>query len=143
MPVPPSPYTAEFLDGQRQRLVAERDRLREAVRSVEEELRSWSGTEGAGVDQHPADDAMALTEQEMDVTLIENTRYLLGEIEDALSRLEAGAYGWDEDGECWIREERLEALPWARFEIAGQRRLEERVKYRDTGYGHDPDMTSL
>lgn len=143
MPATPSPYSAEFLSAQHDRLKAEQDRLRSDLKFVETDLRSWNGTEGAGVDQHPADDALALTEQEMDVTMLENTRYLLGEIEDALDRFETGTYGWDDDGQCWIREERLEALPWARFEIAGQRRLEERVKYRDQGYGHDPDLTSI
>ena len=84
-----------------------------------------------------------MTEQELDVTLIENARYILSEIEDALARLESGAYGWDEEAACWIREERLEALPWAKREIEGQRRLEERVKYREPGYSHDPDVTSI
>lgn len=143
MPVSPTPYTAGFLTEQEQRLKTELERLCAELALVETDLKSWNGTEGAGVDQHPADDALALTEQEMDVTMLENTRYLVGEIEDAIERMEAGTYGWDDDGQCWIREERLEALPWARFEIAGQRRLEERVKYRDQGYSHDPDLTSI
>lgn len=143
MAVPPSPYSAEFLAAQKARLVEDRQRVLDDIDVDEAVLKSWHGDDGSGLNQHPADDATALTEQELDVTLIENARYILSEIEDALARLESGAYGWDEEAACWIREERLEALPWAKREIEGQRRLEERVKYREPGYSHDPDVTSI
>ncbi|MFN2115497.1 MAG: TraR/DksA family transcriptional regulator, partial [Anaerolineae bacterium] len=68
----------------------------------------------------------------------------LSEIDHALARIEQGTYGWDEDGECWIREERLQALPWARREIEGQRRIEDRLKRSERdSYRHDPDVKSL
>lgn len=137
------PYAPEFLATQQRRLEEERDRVLADIDADEAELRRWRGDESSGLNQHQADDATALTEQELDVTLIENARYILSEIEDALARLEGGRYGWDEEAGCWIREERLEALPWARREIEGQRRLEARVRYRDSGYRHDPDITSL
>ncbi len=143
MAVPSSPYSAEFLDQQKRRLLSDRERVLQDIDTDEAGLKSWHGDDGSGLNQHPADDATALTEQELDVTLIENARYILGEVEDALTRLDDGSYGWDDESECWIREERLEALPWARREIEGQRRLEERVKYREAGYSHDPDVTSI
>jgi len=143
VPATPSPYSPEFLAAQRQRLTRERERVLEDIQIDQTDLRGWHGDDGSGLNQHPADDASVLTEQELDVTLIENARYILGEIEDALARVERGSYGWDDEGQCWIREERLEALPWARREIEGQRRLEDRVKPRDAGYSHDPDLTSL
>jgi RNA polymerase-binding transcription factor DksA len=137
------PYSPKFLERQRQRLRDERAGVLAGIDADEAELRSWKGDDNSGLNQHPADDATALTEQELDITLIDNARYILGEIDDALQRIEDQTYGWDEDGQCWIREERLEALPWARREVAGQRRLEERVRYRDEGYSHDTDLTSL
>ena len=52
-----------------------------------------------------------------------------GAARDALARLDAGTYGWDDEALCWIREERLQALPWARREIEGQRRFEDKMKH--------------
>jgi len=139
----PNPYGDAFLATQRARLLEERERVLRDIRADEADLKGWNSDESTGLNQHPADDATSLTEQELDITLIENARYLLGEIDDALARWDDGRYGWDEEAEVWIREERLEALPWARREIEGQRRLEERVKFREPGYTHDPDLTSL
>jgi len=139
------PYTTEFLAEQKARLERERVAVWGGINAHQEEMIDWSHHDDVGVDQHMADDATALTEQELDVTLIDNARYIVAEIEDALRRIEDRTYGWDEESGCWIREERLQALPWARREIEGQRRLENRLK--DSGgremYTHDDDFTSL
>ena len=138
------PYYGTFIEGQRLRLEGEHAAVLRGIDAERAELRNWSSHDDSGIDQHMADDATALTEQEMDVTLISNARYILSEIDDALHRLEAGTYGWDDEAVCWIREERLEALPWARREIEGQRRLEDKMKRnsRDS-YTIDQDVTSL
>ena len=128
---------------QKRRLLDERDGVRADIDADEEDLLSWRDNTNSGVDQHPADEATALTEQELDVSLIDNARYILSEIEYALRRIEDGTYGWDEDGNCWIREERLRALPWARHEIETQVRLERRTGQRSEGYTHDPELTSF
>lgn len=117
-----SPYKKAFLESQRARLERERARLQNDIDMHIEEMRNWSDHDDAGIDQHMADDATALSEQELDVTKIDNARYIMREIDDALERLDGGRYGWDEDAEVWIREERLQALPWARREIPGQQR---------------------
>lgn len=141
---PKPPYTRTFIRAQKKRLEEERASVLDGIDADEEEMRNWSGHDDAGVDQHMADDATALTEQQLDVTLIENARYILAEIDEALARIEAGSYGWDDEAGCWIREERLQALPWARREIEGQRRLEDRMRHSDRdAYSHDPDVTSL
>jgi RNA polymerase-binding transcription factor DksA len=79
------------------------------------------------------------------VTLIDNAKYIVREIDDALRRIDEKSYGWDDEGACWIREERLEALPWARREIEGQKRLETRLRPEnsDPAYGHDDALTSF
>jgi DnaK suppressor protein len=138
------PYAPEFLEAQRQRLVAERDAVAKGIQGEREELRNWSLHDDAGIDQHMADDATALTEQELDVTLIDNASYILAEMDEALHRLDDGTYGWDDEGRCWIREERLQALPWARREIGGQRRLEDRMRRatRDS-YDFDANVTEI
>jgi len=139
------PYTAGFLAEQRARLQRERDAVSTAMSGHQEEMIDWSHHDDVGVDQHMADDATALTEQELGVSLIDNARYILAEIDDAIRRIDDRTYGWDEESGCWIREERLQALPWARREIEGQRRLEDRLK--DSGgremYTHDDEFTSL
>jgi DnaK suppressor protein len=121
------PYSAEFLQSQRERLLRERQRILDDIGMLSQEMRNWSQHDDAGIDQHMADDATALNEQEMDVTLLSSSQTVLSEIEDAMRRMDEGTYGWDEECRCWIREERLRALPYARREIAGQRRLEDRL----------------
>jgi len=141
--MPASPYDHEFITAQKRRLEEERASVLEGIDADEADLLEWGSDENSGVDLHPAEDATALTEQELDLTLLENARYILGEIDDALRRIEDGTYGWDEEAAVWIREERLQALPWARREVEGQRRLENKVRFRDDGYSHDDDVTSL
>jgi DnaK suppressor protein len=137
------PYTPEFLSAQRERLEAERERVLAEIEAGSEDLLAWADGDAVEVDQHPADAAAALTEQELDLTLIQNSRGILGEIDDALLRLAEGDYGWDGEAGAWIREERLEALPWARREVAGQERLEGLRRPARDSYSHDPDLTQL
>ncbi len=137
------PYTKKFLREQKKRLVEERDGILEEIEADEEDILSWRDNANSGVDQHPADEATALTEQELGVTLIGNARNILWQIEQALRRIEDGTYGWDEEGECWIREERLKALPWALYEIETQTRLEREWRIGREGYSHDVDLTSI
>jgi DnaK suppressor protein len=127
-PASAAPYSAAFIEGQRQRLKSERAAVAKGIEGERADLLNWSKHDDTGIDQHMADDATALTEQEMDVTLIDNASYILSEIDEALHRIGDGSYGWDEESCCWIREERLMALPWARREIEGQRRLEDKLK---------------
>ena len=141
---PKSPYSSKFVAAQKKRLLEEREGVVAGIDADAEELRNWGSHDDAGVDQHMADDATALTEQQIDVTLIDNARYILSEIDEALIRIEEGTYGWDRRDECWIREERLQALPWARREIEGQRRIEKQMRYNERdSYTIDPDVTSL
>jgi DnaK suppressor protein len=138
------PYGPQFVEEQRARLAREREFVLEGIAGEREELIHWSTHDDSGIDQHMADDATALTEQELDVTLIDNARYIVSEIDEALHRIGIGTYGWDEEAGCWIREERLQALPWARREVAGQRRLEDRFRRSERDqYAIDADVRSL
>ena len=137
------PYRAKFIKDQKRRLLDERSRTLSNIEADEADFLSWQADDTSGMNQHPADDATALAEQELDVSLLSNARYILSEIDDALLRIEDGTYGWDDEGQCWIREERLQALPWARREIKTQSRYEARMGIRPTGYTHDTDITSL
>lgn len=111
-----SPYTASFIAAQKARLIAERAQLLQEIANDSEELRAWIGDSDGG-DTYMSEDATALTERELDMTLINNAQTMLRDIQDALEAIEAGRYGWDEESGVWIRAERLEALPWARQEV--------------------------
>ena len=81
-------------------------------------------SEVAGLDQHPADDAGRLQEDEVDQALDQQLRDELEAVERAEQRLEEGAYGLSiESGEP-IPAPRLEAIPWAERTAEEQQRYE-------------------
>src|SRR3954466_12599634 len=82
-------------------------------------------TDEDGNDSHLADSASETVDREIEQSLEDNAEHLLGRIDAALGRIEAGSYG--KCGRCGepISEERLEALPYATKCIACKR-LEER-----------------
>jgi DnaK suppressor protein len=85
------------------------------VRGDEEEL--------SHSDQHMADDAQFLTEEELDVGLRERLQEDLEAIERAEQRLAEGTYGRSVESGEPIPDERLEAIPWA------ERTAEEQSRY--------------
>jgi DnaK suppressor protein len=111
------------MDEERARsLLAEhRERLQKLLadttqREDEEEL--------SHVDQHMADDAQFLADEEVDEGLREQLQEELEAIERAERRLAEGSYGRSiESGEP-IPDERLEAIPWAERTAAEQQRYE-------------------
>jgi DnaK suppressor protein len=77
----------------------------------------------SNLDQHPADDAQFVADEEVEEGLAERLREELGAIERAERRLAEGTYGRSiESGEP-IPDERLEAIPWA------ERTAEEQSRY--------------
>jgi DnaK suppressor protein len=87
-----------------------------AGREDEEEL--------SHVDQHMADDAQFLHDEEVEEGLEERLRDELAAIERAERRLEEGTYGRSVEGGEPIPDERLEAIPWAERTAEEQRRYE-------------------
>ncbi len=86
--------------------------------SAKEEQASFSLHMGdAGTDQYDCDFALSM------VSADQNAIY---EIDEALNRIRRGGYGICELSGQPIEEERLDALPWARFSAAAQRELEEK-----------------
>ena len=122
-PSSPCPYPERFLKQQRERLEAERKTVLENIDATEEDMESWS----AGVDNDltMSEGATAMTERELDMGLIENARVILENVASALKRLDEGTYGWDAGQEVWIRQERMEALPWAEREVPATRHDDE------------------
>ena len=117
------------LDTARQRLEAERERLLRLRDGVSNETTDQDGDtmeqqELSTVDQHPADVATETFEREKDESIIQGFEIELGEIEDALGRIEDGTYGRCETCREPIGEARLEAMPHARYCVDDQARVE-------------------
>jgi RNA polymerase-binding transcription factor len=82
-------------------------------------------TEDQASDNHLAETATATLDREIDYTLEENSEHVLSAIDDALKRIDDGAFGVCTNCGTPIAEERLAALPWATTCI-DCKRLEER-----------------
>ena len=109
-------------------LLEERERVEHAIASLqddhrgslEDEVDEVSGTN----DQDLAQTATATLDREIDYTLEENSTQVLGEIDAALLRIDAGTYGTCTSCGEEIPAARLEAYPWASLCIDCARTLE-------------------
>src|SRR5437764_13829006 len=107
-------------DEARRRMEEERARL-EGVREtfadehLNEESESESVSELSSIDQHQADLGTETFEREKDMSILEQVDAELADVEHALKRLDDGSYGTCEVDGKPIPEERLEAMPAARF----------------------------
>lgn len=109
-------------------LESERVRLHAAMKSVNHEgsLLEETGDLSIGTDDHIADTATETFMRELDDGLEENAEHLLGEIDAALGRLEAGTYGTCTACGKQIPDERLQAVPWASLCLDDKRAQEGR-----------------
>lgn len=111
----------------RQHLSEERERL-EAVRVEYADLHNTSEQASLGelsnLDQHQADIGTETFDRERDLSLLEQVEAELTDIEHALERLEEGTYGTCEACGKPIGDERLEAVPAARFCLEDQDKAE-------------------
>jgi RNA polymerase-binding transcription factor DksA len=110
-------------------LLEERRRVQGAIENIHAEnpgsLEDDAGElGGAAADQHLGDVATATFDRELSETLEDNAGAVLGAIDRALGRIEAGTYGMCVRCGREIPEERLEALPYAELCIEDQRALE-------------------
>jgi RNA polymerase-binding transcription factor DksA len=116
-------------DDVRQRLAEERDRL-EAVRSgfdaehLHDESEDESMSELSHIAQHEADVATETFEREKDFSILEQVEAELADVQRALQRIDDGRYGKCEACGAEIGEDRLEAMPAARFCITHQSQAE-------------------
>ena len=74
------------------------------------------------------DHAAAVIQQSVMLNVQERDRFLLREIEHALSKFEDGTYGLCEDSEEPIDEGRLEAEPYTRYSVEAAEIREKKAK---------------
>jgi RNA polymerase-binding transcription factor DksA len=117
----------------RTRLEEERQRLEETRRAARD-LVSGNSEEAvqelATYDQHLADMGTETFERERDITVLQRVEAQLEEVDAALGRLDAGTYGICELCGRPIGDERLEAMPAARYCLEDQARAEREGRVR-------------
>jgi RNA polymerase-binding transcription factor DksA len=106
------------LDEERARRLALAERLRQ------EESDPVESSELSKIDQHPAELGTETFDRELGLTTLTIVEGELKDIDDALRRLDEGTYGICEACGKPIDEARLEAVPWARYCVVDQARVE-------------------
>lgn len=112
----------------RQRLEAERQRLQDDIfqrtEGDEAVLPSDPISDSGGTRGHSADDADAMADTERNNLVLGNSRTLLEQVESALQRLDNGTYGFCLRCGKPIDPRRLEALPYAEYDLECQEIIE-------------------
>jgi len=112
----------------KQMLLEKRGEILRNVSEIEEETLKKSRLDASGdlssMPIHMADLGSDNYEQEFVLGLVDSERKLLQEIDDALQRIEEGAYGICEGTGKPIPKARLKAQPWARYCVEYARSLE-------------------
>ncbi len=100
-------------------LERERDRCQRRVQFVDQTGLAGSVGENtaelSAYDNHPADLGSETFERQKDLGLKLDAGFFIGEIDDALERIEKGSYGKCARCGTPIAEGRLEAVPWTRY----------------------------
>ncbi len=117
-----NPYTKVDFDHFRALLIARRDRILRQVTSMEREALKASDQDFS-VD-HMADHGSDNYDQDFTLALVESERRELYEINGALGRIRDGSYGICEGTGVVIGRPRLEAIPYTRYSIEYQRKVE-------------------
>ena len=115
-----------FLKKQKQRLIELRDTLLNLIEGVSQEsLRQRAeGGEASAFGMHQADAGSDAYDRDFALSLLSQEQDALNEINEALTRMENGTYGICEMSGKKIPEIRLEALPFTRFTVECQERIE-------------------
>ncbi len=114
------------LEALKQALIAERERLGREVADLDADLSSSleDSSEESPYDQHLAETAAVTLDREIDLTLEENAKARIAQIDRALAKMAKGGYGaCDKCGQP-IGEDRLKAAPFATLCIECKRREE-------------------
>lgn len=120
------PWTAAELAELRSELEGEVEHLKEEIHEAEQEIVGLfrDGSDGAGNDQ--ADVGSTTLERYHELTLANNARDMLNQIEFALNRIDDGTYGVCENCGNAIGKGRLQAFPRATLCISCKERQERR-----------------
>src|ERR1700722_4594799 len=119
-----------FLRKQKLKLLFLRDSLLDSMRGVSRDtLRARAeGSEASAFGMHQADAGSDAYDRDFALSLLSQEQDALYEIEEALKRIEQGAYGTCEMSGKPIAHARLEAIPFARYTVECQAQIERQKK---------------
>jgi RNA polymerase-binding protein DksA len=120
------PWTAAEIADQRAELEGEVEHLKQEIHNAEQEIVGLfrDGSDGAGNDQ--ADVGSTTLERYHELSLADNARDMLNQIEFALNRIDDGTYGVCENCGNAIGKGRLQAFPRATLCVSCKERQERR-----------------
>ncbi len=120
-----------FLAKQRERLLILKDTLLDSMNGVaKDNLRSRAeGSEASAFGMHQADAGSDAYDRDFALSLLSQEQDSLYEIDEALKRVETGAYGVCEISGKSIPHIRLEALPFTRYTVECQAEIEKRTRF--------------
>lgn len=110
--------TAAEIEKFREILIAKRNEILGNVTVMENETFKKERSELSSMPFHMADAGSDNFEQEFALDLMDSEKKMLVEINDALRRIDEGAFGVCEGNGESIPKARLNAIPWARFCVA-------------------------
>jgi DnaK suppressor protein len=112
------------LEALKETLAAERERLTKEIAGLDAELSESleDSSEESPYDQHLAETAGVTLDREIDLTLEENARARIVQIDRALRKMESGTFGVCDSCRQPIGEERLKVAPFATLCIDCKRR---------------------
>lgn len=114
-----------FTAAQRSKLLELRHAIQSAALGVKSHLRSGDMTsETSGYGTHPADAGSEANDRDLALSLLSQEQNALYEVDQALERIALGVYGTCEMSGQAIPRARLEAIPFARFTVECQSRME-------------------
>ncbi len=111
-----------FLKKQKQNLVELRDAYLNSIQGAASI--AMGGEEASAFGMHQADAGSDAYDRDFALSMLGKEQDALYEINEALKRIETGTYGLCEGTGTRISEERLEAMPFARFSIVWQEKVE-------------------
>ena len=112
-----------FLKKQKQRLIELRDAYMNSIEGVASETMGGGGDSSA-FGMHQADAGSDAYDRDFALSLLGKEQDALYEINEAIKRIDNGTYGICEGTGEKIMEERLEAMPFARYGIKWQEKIE-------------------
>ncbi|MEI8312222.1 MAG: TraR/DksA C4-type zinc finger protein [Verrucomicrobiota bacterium] len=127
----PSLQPVGFLAKQRDRLLTLKDTLLDSMNGVaKDSLRSRAeGSEASAFGMHQADAGSDAYDRDFALSLLSQEQDSLYEIDEALKRIDTGAYGVCEISGKPILHARLEALPFTRYTVECQAEIEKKNRY--------------
>lgn len=118
-----------FLDQQKTRLIELKDRMLDTSRGIGEG-QVHNRPDNSGTGQHMADAASDACDWDFALSVLSKNSRAIMEINEAIGRIEAGTYGVCEISGEKIPKPRLEALPFARYTVSTQSKLEKNGNFR-------------